>query len=138
MVVTRKGTLAAALAFTALLAAGPGAFSALHDPAGNRAAFAAEYENDGARFSVAGLSNRTLVVEMAPPGTAQCILTLDTIAADSKFMADILARGFDALECIAYDDEMHISSFEKRKIEQPAPASKPLNRSTKDGSDVLA
>jgi hypothetical protein len=134
---TRKGTLAAALAFTAFLAAGPGAFSALHDPAGDRAAFAAQYENDGARFSVAGLSNRTLVVEMLPSGTAQCSLALDTVAADRKFMADILARGFDSLECIAYDDEMHISSFEKRKIELPAPVSKPF-RSTKDGRAVLA
>jgi hypothetical protein len=53
-------------------------------------------------------------------------------------MADILARGFDSLECIAYDDEMHISSFEKRKIEQSTPASKPFNRSTKDGRAILA
>jgi hypothetical protein len=135
---TRKGSLGAALAFTAFLAGGPGAFSALHDAAGDRAAFAARYENDGASFSVAGLSNRTLVVEMTPPGTAQCTLALDTVAADRKFMADVGARGFDSLECIAYDEEMHISSFEKRKIEQPAPASKPFKRSTKDWSDVLA
>jgi len=133
-----RAQIAGALTLTAFLAAGPGAFSALHDPAGDRAAFAAQFENDGARFSVAGRSNKTLVVEVAPSGTAQCSLALDVIEADKVFMADVTARGFDALECFVLDRDLHISSFEKRKVERPAPASKPFKRSTKDGSVVRA
>ena len=128
-----RAQIAGALTLTAFLAAGPGAFSALHDPAGDRAAFAAQFENDGARFSVAGLGNKTLVVETAPPGTSECSVVLDMVSSDRRFTADILARGFDSLECYAYDEAMHIVSFEKRKLVPQEPA-KPFKPTEARGS----
>jgi hypothetical protein len=133
---TRRETLVAAIAFTAFLAAGPGAFSALHDAAGDREAFACHYENDGVHLSVAGLGNRTLVVATTPPNVARCAQTLDVVAADRDFIFDVNARGFTEIMCVAYDGDFNILSSEKRKIisGQPVKPFKPIQ----DNRNALA
>jgi hypothetical protein len=123
--VTRKGTLAAAIAFTVFIAGAPGASSALHDGAEDRRIFATEYKNEGVYMSTAGIRDQTLVIETNPPDVAQCSQTLDVVAADKDFIRTVSARGFTEISCIAYDDQMHIVSSEPRKI-LPVPPPAPV------------